>query len=53
MATKRKDGEGAFDKVNRNGTTYYRWRGTLGYVPETGKPKCKVIYARSEKRTSG
>lgn len=35
--------------MTKNGILYYRWRGTLGYVPETGKPNRKTLYARSDK----
>ena len=49
MPTKRKNGEGSFDKVEIKGVMYFRWRGSFGYVPETGKPKTVNLYARTEK----
>lgn len=35
--------------MTKSGILYYRWRGSLGYVPETGKPNRVTLYARSEK----
>ena len=49
MPGKRKNGEGTFDKVVKSGITYYRWRGTLGVDPVTGKPNRKTFYARTDK----
>ena len=48
MAGKRKSGEGSYDQVMKSGIKYYRWRGTLGADPVSGKPNRKTLYARSD-----
>lgn len=49
MAGKRKNGEGTFDQVVKSGIRYYRWRGTLGVDPVSGKANRKTLYARTDK----
>ena len=49
MSSKRKNGEGAYDRVVKSGITYYRWRGTLGVDPVSGRPNRKTLYARSDR----
>ena len=49
MASKRKNGEGTFDKVEKSGIMYYRWRGTLGIDPVSGRPNRRTLYAKTDK----
>lgn len=49
MPKKRGNGEGSFDQVTKNGIKYFRWRGTLGFDPVSGKPNRKTLYARTDR----
>lgn len=49
MALKRRNGEGSYDRIEKNGIMYYRWRGIIGIDPASGKPIRKNLYARTSK----